>query len=106
MSDEANRSNQTAPVDRLSQIWRRLNEHKIVQWTIAYLALAYGIQHALALTGEAFEWPRVVLRLSILLFALGLPLVITFAWYHGQRASRRFSTGECTIISLLLVGIS
>ena len=46
MSDEANRANEPAPVDRLSAIWRRFNQHKLVQWTVAYVALAYGIQHA------------------------------------------------------------
>ena len=39
----------------------------------------------------------------MLLLALGLPLVMTFAWYQGERASRRFRAGECTIISLLLL---
>jgi TolB-like protein/tetratricopeptide (TPR) repeat protein len=90
-------------VDRVSALWRRLNEHKIVQWTIAYVALAYGIQHALTLTGEAFDWPRAVLRLSMLLFVLGLPLLVTFAWYHGARASRNFSQAELSIVSVLLV---
>jgi TolB-like protein len=34
---------------------------------------------------------------------LGLPLVITFAWYHGEKASRRISGPELTIIALLMV---
>jgi adenylate cyclase len=42
----------------------------------------------------------------MLLLVLGLPLVMTLAWYHGERASRRISGPELTIISLLLVGIS
>jgi TolB-like protein/Tfp pilus assembly protein PilF len=91
------------PVDRLSQLWRRINEHKLVQWTVAYVAVAYAVQHAVVLTGEAFEWPAAVLRVSMLLMVLGLPVVLTLAWYHGERASRHFSTGELTIISLLLV---
>jgi TolB-like protein/tetratricopeptide (TPR) repeat protein len=103
MSGEANRPSDPAPVDRLSQIWRRINQYKVVQWSVAYLALAYAIQHAIILTGESFEWPNAVPRFSMLLFVLGLPLVMTFAWYHGERASRRFSAGECTIISLLLL---
>ena len=91
------------PVDRLSQLWRRVNEHKIVQWSVAYIAVAYAVQHAVVLTGEAFEWPPAVLRVSMLLMVLGLPVVLTLAWYHGERASRHFSAGELTIISLLLV---
>src|SRR5262245_41944978 len=91
------------PVDRLSELWRRINEHKIVQWSIAYIAVAYALQQGLVLMAGAFDWPDIVLRVSMLLMILGLPVVITLAWYHGERASRNFSTAELTIISLLLV---
>ena len=91
------------PVDRLTQLWRRINQHKIVQWSVAYIAVAYALQQGLALMGGAFDWPEAVLRASMLLLILGLPVVITLAWYHGERASRNFSAAELTIISLLLV---
>jgi TolB-like protein/tetratricopeptide (TPR) repeat protein len=104
MTQESDRANPSPPpVDRLSQLWRRINEHKMVQWCVAYIAVAYAVQHAVVLTGEAFEWPAAVLRVSMLLMVLGLPVVLTLAWYHGERASRHFSAGELTIISLLLV---
>ena len=67
------------------------------------MALAYGIQHGVVLTRESFEWPHAVARISMLLLVLGLPVVMTFAWYHGERASRRISGPELTIISILLV---
>ena len=104
MSENTNRANPKPPsVDRLSQLWRRINEYKIAQWSVAYVALAYGVQHGVILTSESFEWPNMVARISMLLLALGLPLVMTFAWYHGERASRQFSRAELTIISILLV---
>jgi TolB-like protein len=87
----------------LAEIWRRINQHKIVQWSVAYIALAYALQQGLMLMGGAFDWPEVVLRASMLLLILGLPVVMTLAWYHGERASRHFSAAEMTIISLLLV---
>ena len=90
-------------VDRVAGLWRRVSEHKLVQWGVAYVALAYGVQHAIILTSESFEWPNAVARISMLLFALGLPLVMTFAWYHGERASRQFSKAEMTIVSILLL---
>src|SRR6266853_1084339 len=107
MSEDTNRANPKPPsVDRLSFLWRRINDHKMVQWSVAYMALAYGMQHAVTLTSEAFEWPHAVERVTMLLLALGLPVVMTLAWYHGARASRRISGPELTIVSLLLVGIS
>src|ERR1700674_2361235 len=104
MSQETDRANpKLPPVDRLSQLWHRINDHKMVQWSVAYVALAYGIQHGVTLTSEAFEWPHTVERVTMLLLALGLPVVMTLAWYHGARASRRISGPELTIISILLV---
>jgi hypothetical protein len=90
-------------VDRLSILWRRINDHKMVQWGVGYVALAYAIQHAVILTSESFEWPHAISRISMLLLALGLPVVMTLAWYHGERASRRISGPELTIISILFV---
>src|SRR5438874_12099595 len=104
MSDSVGRANPKPPsIDRLSQIWRRVHEHKVVQWTVAYIAVAYGLQHGVILASESLQWPNAVARISIILFALGLPLVITFAWYHGARSSRNFSQAELSILSALLV---
>ena len=93
------------PVDRLSQFWGRLKDRKLAQWTVGYIALAYAIQHGVILTSESFEWPNAVARITMLLLALGVPLVVTLAWYQGERANRHFSHAELTIVSLLLVGI-
>ncbi len=94
------------PADRISILWRRVKEHRIAQWTVGYVAVAYGIQHAVTLTSEAFKWPDAVIRISMLLLALGLPVAMTLAWYHGERTARRISSGEMAIVSLLLVLIS
>ncbi len=104
MTENANSGDvRPPPIDQLSRIWTRLNDHKMVQWTVGYVALTYGIQHAVVLTREAFEWPQAVERASLLLLILGLPLVMTFAWYHGERASRHFTKVEVLILSVLVV---
>jgi TolB-like protein len=87
----------------LSRLWTSINERKIVQWSIGYVALAYSVQHGVVLTGEAFEWPHEVVRISMLLLSLGLPMVVTIAWYHGDKGSQRISGPELSIISILLV---
>jgi TolB-like protein len=104
VSEHTDRPNPKPPsVDRLSQLWRRINDHKMVQWSVGYVALAYGVQHGVELTSDAFEWPHAVVRFSMLLLVLGLPVVITFAWYHGELASRHFTRAELSILSALLV---
>ena len=103
MSEDADGSNpKPEHLDRLSSLWRRIYDRKIAQWSVAYVALAYGIQHGVVLTREAYEWPHVIEQISMLLLTLGLPVVMTFAWYHGERASRRISGPELTIIAILL----
>jgi|ERR1051326_9013246 hypothetical protein len=94
------------PPNRVTALWLRAKEHRVVQWTVGYVAVAYGIQHAVVLTQEAFHWPENILRISMLLLALGVPLAMTFAWYHGDSANRRISAGELSILSVLLIGVS
>src|SRR5580704_5295921 len=102
MSEEMGHEGKPPHLDRLSGLWPRVYDRKMVQWSVTYVALAYAIQHAVVLTGEAFEWPHAIQQISMLLLALGLPVVITCAWYHGERASRHISGPELTIITLLL----
>ena len=70
------------------------------------MALAYGIQHAVILTSKSFEWPIAVARVTMLLLTLGLPIAMTLAWYHGERANHRVSGPELAIICLLLAGVA
>jgi hypothetical protein len=84
-------------------IWRRIKEHKIVQWTAAYAAFAFVALHVATLVSDAYEWPHVVVRTVILVLTIGFPIVPILAWYHGVRALKRVSGSELIIIALLLV---
>ena len=105
-NDDVPQGSIEAPEDFFSIAWRRLKDHRIAQWAVGYVAVAYGIQHGFTLTAEAYDWPHAVLRISMTLLALGLPLAMIVAWYHGERIPRRISAGEATLASLLLVLIS
>jgi TolB-like protein len=103
MSEETKDGKTDTPADGLTPIWRRIMDHRVVQWGVGYVALAYGIQHAVTLTTESMDWPHVINRASMILLALGLPVVLAVAWYHGGRAARRVSGPELAIIAVLLV---
>src|SRR5579872_1216367 len=92
--------------DSFAALWRRLKEHRVAQWTVGYVAVAYASQHAVTLASEALDWPHAVMRISILLLTLGLPVAMTLAWYHGGKANHRISGPELSILSVLLVGVS
>jgi tetratricopeptide (TPR) repeat protein len=66
-----------AAEDRLALLWRRVKEHRIAQWTAGYVAVAYGIQHGVTLTADAYDWPHSITRVSITLLALGKALNAT-----------------------------
>jgi hypothetical protein len=51
MSNDGDQSGLPPFGDRVSALWQRLKEHRIAQWSIGYVAVAYGIQHAVSPTG-------------------------------------------------------
>ena len=83
-------------------VWERIKRHKVVQWTLAYLALAYTLLHSAEMLGNSLGWSHGLLRLFTLLLILGVPVVIIVSWYHGARALRRVSGAELMIITILL----
>jgi adenylate cyclase len=83
-------------------VWQRIQEHKVVQWTLGYLALAYTLLHGAEMLGNSLGWSHGLLRLFTLLLILGVPFVIIVSWYHGARGQRRVSGTELMIIAILL----
>jgi TolB-like protein len=83
-------------------IWERLKHHKVAQWTLAYAAAAYTLLHCGEMVSEAMDWPHLVARILTLVLALGVPVVITLAWYHGAKGLKRISGPELLIVALLL----
>jgi len=83
-------------------VWERIKRHKVVQWTLAYLALAYTLLHSAEMLGSSLGWSHGLLRLFTLLLILGVPVVIIVSWYHGARGQRAVSGMELMIIAVLL----
>ena len=84
-------------------IWDRIKRHKVVEWTLAYVAFGYALLHGVQMLREAFDWPLLVSRLTAVGLVLGAPLVVTLAWFHGHRARHRVSGQELSILIALLV---
>ena len=83
--------------------WERIKEHKILQWGLGYLGAALALGHGADLLGHAFHWPEITQRLILGLLIVGLPLVLTLAWYHGHKGLKTVSHGEMMIASILVV---
>jgi adenylate cyclase len=81
--------------------WANIKHHKVVEWTLAYIAFAYVFLHGAEMLSDAQEWPHAIVRILSLGLILGVPIVATVAWYHGHRAQQRVSGPEILIITLL-----
>jgi hypothetical protein len=86
----------------LGSIWSRIKQHKVVEWTLAYVAFGYATLHGVVMLRETFDWPALVPRLTTFGLLLGSPVVVTLAWYHGHRARHRVSRVEIAILATLL----
>jgi tetratricopeptide (TPR) repeat protein len=60
--------------------WERLKHHKVLQWTLAYAAASYTLLHATQMIAESFEWPHLIVRLTAIVLALGVPIVVLLGW--------------------------
>ena len=83
--------------------WAKLRRRKVVQWGIAYAAGAWGLLQVLQFLADAFEWPSQTLRLATIALAIGVPIALTLAWYHGDRGHQKPVRTELAIIALLLL---
>jgi TolB-like protein/Tfp pilus assembly protein PilF len=86
-------------------MWAELRRRKLVQWSVAYVAAAWGLLQGIAYMRDTFEWPHHVQQAATVLLLVGLPIVIVLAWYHGDRGQQEIARSEIAILTLLfLVG--
>ncbi|HEX6065296.1 MAG TPA: BTAD domain-containing putative transcriptional regulator [Longimicrobiales bacterium] len=81
----------------------RLKQRKILQWTAAYVAAAWVILQVVGVLAQGFDWATPLLRILVVLLAAGVPVVLTLAWYHGERGRQSVNAVEIAILLLLLV---
>jgi TolB-like protein len=79
-----------------------LRRRKVVQWAIAYVAVGWGLLQGLEYVAGAFHWPEQLQRVAIVLFAVGLPVAVVVAWFHGDRGHQGVVGVEIAILAILL----
>ena len=82
--------------------WARLRNRKVVQWSIAYAAVAWGFLQGLEYLSETYGWSPQLRKFAVLALLIGLPMVLVIAWYHGDRGHQRVSRTEFAILALLI----
>lgn len=86
----------------MNEFLQRLKERKLVQWALAYIAAAFALIQVLDIVAQRFFWPEQVVRLVIVVMAIGFFVTLVLAWYHGERGTQRVSGTELMILALLL----
>ena len=83
--------------------WARLRRRKVVQWSLVYVAGAWGFLQGLEYVSESFRWPEQLRQISLLALMIGLPIVLVLAWYHGDRGEHRVGGVELAVLTALLL---
>jgi TolB-like protein/cytochrome c-type biogenesis protein CcmH/NrfG len=92
-----------APTERDGNgAWARLRRRKVVQWGLAYAAGGWALLQVIGFAADAFHWPDATKQFSMLALAIGLPIAMTLAWYHGDRGAQRVTSVELAVLTLLL----
>ena len=86
----------------MSDLLQTLKERKLVQWAIAYAAIAFALLQGLDIVAQRFAWPVQVERVLIVLLVLGFFVTVVLVWFHGERGAQRVSGVELAILGLLL----
>jgi hypothetical protein len=56
-----------------------------------------------ARAADAFAWPAIIKQLALLALTVGLPIVLTLAWFHGERGQQRVTGPELALLTVLLL---
>jgi len=83
--------------------WARLRRRKVVQWSLAYTAGAWALLQVIGFLADAFHWPDATKQVAAIVLAIGVPIALTLAWYHGDRGHARPSRAEFFILATLLL---
>ncbi|HEX6571038.1 MAG TPA: hypothetical protein VF055_03375, partial [Steroidobacteraceae bacterium] len=54
--------------------WQRLRRRKLVQWTLLYVATAWGLLQGIGFVADAFGWHALVKPTATLILASLLPV--------------------------------
>jgi TolB-like protein len=84
-------------------LWERIKDHKVLQWSLTYFGASLALAHAQDLLSHTYHWPELVGRLLIGVLIVGFPVALAVAWYHGHKGLKQISAGEMTVISIMIL---
>jgi TolB-like protein len=86
----------------MKPLWQRLQERKLVQWVLAYLAGAWLLLQVADVLAVPFGISDAMLRSLTIVLVTGFFAALVLAWYHGERGQQRVTATELLILTALL----
>lgn len=83
-------------------VFQSLKERKLIQWTAAYLTVAWVALQVVGEVREPWGLPDWFLRATQVLLLAGIPLTSVLAWYHGEKGDQRVTVTEAVIVTILV----
>lgn len=80
-----------------------IKQRKLVQWALAYLAVAWSLLQVVDVVGNNFHWPAWIARVATILLAAGFVAVLIVAWYHGEKGNQRIGATEMVLIAITIL---
>jgi TolB-like protein/tetratricopeptide (TPR) repeat protein len=84
-----------------ASFFARLRDRKVVQWGLAYLAMAWLLAQVFHLVGEQFDWPTPLLRAITVLLGFGIFPALIVAWYHGEKGHQNVPAREFALLVVM-----
>lgn len=78
----------------MNELLQRLEQRKIVQWSVAYIAAAFALLQGIDIIANRFDFPSQTIRLVILAMIVGFFVTLILAWYYGERGSQKITGNE------------
>ena len=86
----------------MNDFLQRLQQRKLVQWALAYVAAAFALLQGVDIVAGKFGWPESIERALIIALCIGFFVTMLLAWYHGDRGAQKISGTELLLLALLL----
>lgn len=89
---------------RCPSLLDRLRERKIVQWTVAYLALAWLVLQLMDVLSEIWGWSVKFQQAVSLLLGFGVLPMLVISWFHGEKGHQDICPMEAAIVAATIMG--
>src|SRR5512146_1376119 len=86
------------------QFWEELRDRKLVQWTLAYIAVGIAVLEIVNAVEGPFGLSNALVRVIMVVVFTGFGLTVVLAWFHGERGHQRPTFVELAILVLVIAG--